>query len=719
MPTVRPHALPAVTVADPLDKLIIDRAGATSRSILIDDALASRDPFATTTEATAGVITNRKMSPATTAAAINARLGSVEFDTIAALQAATVSASTNVVSVNGYYAFGDGGGGAYKRVADTGGLLAWQYRSNGATVRWELIPDQEIVNVRQLGAKGDGSTNDQAAFVSAFAFNKTVVMPAGTYNMASLLAMTDANTLLIQQGASFSGTQPTGGVRIYDLARAAAVTGSKVKIEKLWERADTYTLEDLGGAWPGPVGTFFGVSREFGAGYVTGAPSPASTTFAYASNTGSDADVVASMSVALCWVNNKTVFGANIIAGSQPGVTGVKMVGLEIDVQPNPGAAPSSASAGLYINSFNVAIPGPAIQLGTIGGGSFNNGLIINGVAGAGVAAASGAAMQSLINTSPGSYSQDAVILGNQQKTRYNSSGGSSVTVGCDTGNNLVIGGAGALITSRSSTTEGTPLVSIRDGSGVEAIHVYVARGAPPNAANSALKVAGQSVTSRSISAGGTINASGADYAEYEYRREDCRAFAKGDIVGFDANGLLTDRYDLALAFGVKSTNPNLVGGDTWAENIGPRPAEPVYVDPDIPRPPAPDFKGCDGLESNERQAEFDKAMAGYEAAQAAHRTAWEAREMVPYRAALAAFEAELEKARQKVERIAYCGKCPVNVIGAEPGDWIVPKRSFDGSIAAEIVADAEIDFARFKRSLGQVRRILPDGRAEIAVGVR
>lgn len=74
MPTVRPHALPAVTVADPLDKLIIDRSGSTARSILIDDALASRDPFATTSEAIAGVVTNRKMSPATTAAAINAQV---------------------------------------------------------------------------------------------------------------------------------------------------------------------------------------------------------------------------------------------------------------------------------------------------------------------------------------------------------------------------------------------------------------------------------------------------------------------------------------------------------------------------------------------------------------------------------------------------------------------------------------------------------------------
>jgi len=576
-----------------------------------------------------------------------------------------------------------------------------------------------VDGVKRYGAVGNGLSFDRGAFASALAVDKPVVVPPGTYNIESPLAMTDADTLIMRQGASFTGTQPTGGVRIYDLARAIPIAGSKMKIEKLWERADTRKLEDIAGIWPGQVGTFFGVSREFDASYVTGTASPANAMFTYAANVGSNADVVASMSVAFSWANNKTVFGANIIAGSAPGVTGAKLVGAEIDIEPSIAGAPAAGSGGLYINTFNLAVPGPAIQIGYVSGGTFNNGIIIDGVAGAGVAGNSGAIMQSLINSAPASYTQDAIILGNQHKVRFNSSGGSPVSVGCDTGNNLTITGAGALITARSSTSEGTPLVSVRDGSGVEAVSIYVARGSPPNAAGSALKINGQSVTSRSISAGGTINASGADYAEYEYRREDCRAFAKGDIVGFDADGLLTDRYDLALAFGVKSTNPNLVGGDTWAENVGPRPVEPVYVDPDIPRPPAPDFKGCDGLESNERQAAFDKALTEYEAALAAHRTAWEAREMVPYRAALAAFEAELEKARQRVERIAYCGKCPVNVTGAKPGDWIVPARAEDGSITAYIANNSGLSFEMFRVAVGQVRRILPDGRAEIAVGVR
>ncbi|MFN7607821.1 MAG: glycosyl hydrolase family 28-related protein [Ralstonia sp.] len=108
------------------------------------------------------------------------------FDTIAALQAATISASTNVVTVNGYYAAGDGGGGLYKRVADTGGLLAWQFRSNGATVRWELVADR-IINLRQFGAKGDLSQNDRPAIQAAidFAQGRTIYVPTGFYRMDS------------------------------------------------------------------------------------------------------------------------------------------------------------------------------------------------------------------------------------------------------------------------------------------------------------------------------------------------------------------------------------------------------------------------------------------------------------------------------------------------------------------------------------------------------
>jgi len=88
------------------------------------------------------------------------------------------------------------------------------------------------------------------------------------------------------------------------------------------------------------------------------------------------------------------------------------------------------------------------------------------------------------------------------------------------------------------------------------------------SSADTCMGVATMETTGRSINAGGTINASGADYAEYETKRDDCGTIEKGDIVGFDTNGLITDKWTNAVTFGIKSTNPSYVGGDTWGVGV-------------------------------------------------------------------------------------------------------------------------------------------------------
>ena len=88
------------------------------------------------------------------------------------------------------------------------------------------------------------------------------------------------------------------------------------------------------------------------------------------------------------------------------------------------------------------------------------------------------------------------------------------------------------------------------------------------SSADACMAVATMETTGRSINAGGTINASGADYAEYETKRTDCGTIEKGDIVGFDTNGLITDKWTNAVTFGIKSTNPSYVGGDTWGVGV-------------------------------------------------------------------------------------------------------------------------------------------------------
>jgi hypothetical protein len=191
------------------------------------------------------------------------------------------------------------------------------------------------------------------------------------------------------------------------------------------------------------------------------------------------------------------------------------------------------------------------------------------------------------------------------------------------------------------------------------------------SATNSALYVRKDNTSSRSISAAGTINASGADYAEYERKASLDSVFSKGAIVGFDENGLLTKTK--AVSYGVKSTNPSYVGNDAWAADVGQR-SEPLKDD----------------------ATEEEKAT---------------------HAAETDAFEARLESARQWVDRIAYSGKAPVNVMEASPGDLIVADN---GGEAWDLTADASVPdwFKKYLRSVGRVRRILPDGRAEIAVYV-
>ena len=87
------------------------------------------------------------------------------------------------------------------------------------------------------------------------------------------------------------------------------------------------------------------------------------------------------------------------------------------------------------------------------------------------------------------------------------------------------------------------------------------------NAANAASKIGRDSTTLRSINAGGTVNASGADYAEYMTKSGDF-VIAKGDVAGIDVNGKLTNVFADAVSFVVKSTDPSYVGNDSWGAGI-------------------------------------------------------------------------------------------------------------------------------------------------------
>jgi hypothetical protein len=165
------------------------------------------------------------------------------------------------------------------------------------------------------------------------------------------------------------------------------------------------------------------------------------------------------------------------------------------------------------------------------------------------------------------------------------------------------------------------------------------------NAAACALRVGDCTGGSRSINASGSINANGADYAEYMTKAGDF-TIEKGDVAGIDSNGMLTNVFADAISFVVKSTDPSYVGNDNWGT----------------------------GIEG-----------------------------------------AEFEAARELVDRIAFAGQVPVNVIGATAGDYIVPVVN---GTAIKGIAVSNPTFEQYKIAVGKVITIDTDGRARIIVKV-
>jgi len=193
------------------------------------------------------------------------------------------------------------------------------------------------------------------------------------------------------------------------------------------------------------------------------------------------------------------------------------------------------------------------------------------------------------------------------------------------------------------------------------------------SATNAGIRMGMNSVTSRSINARGTVNTNGSDYAEYMTK---CSNFtvAKGDVVGIDVNGKLTNVFADAISFVVKSTDPSYVGGDTWSspEALG-----------------LAELRPLDQSASDEVKAKYaeDKAI----------------------------FDTALETARQLVDRIAFSGQVPVNVTGTTAGQYIIPVND-NGSIKGQAVSNPT--FEQYQIAVGKVIAIESDGRAKIIVKV-
>ena len=111
------------------------------------------------------------------------------IETRDAITTTNIPAVMNVLRTGGYSTRGDGGHGLYVRVAVEPGHPGKVQSADGAW--WELVPDGGHSNVRQFGAKGNGTTDDSAAIQNALTFAvasigaSEVHFPSGRYLMGS------------------------------------------------------------------------------------------------------------------------------------------------------------------------------------------------------------------------------------------------------------------------------------------------------------------------------------------------------------------------------------------------------------------------------------------------------------------------------------------------------------------------------------------------------
>lgn len=331
----------------------------------------------------------------------------------------------------------------------------------GAVDRTVQSKLSDLISVKDFGAVGDGTTNDKPAIEAAVsaAAGRKILFPPGTYRLSSAYAAPDNTRFYLQTGASFSVNQPTNVSIDYEVGRATDVSGTKMKIENLSEYS-SYKLEDEAGIWPSASSyAYQGISAEItqttvsdpGDGILTNAP--LSAFFSYANSKVNGADVVSVLGVSVARQDTSSCFGANFIARNDAGVNGCKLVGLEIDLEPAAGTSIDAASIGVALNVFSVATAAPAILMGSVGGGTWGNGILSSAITGThyGVESSNSTTSASFINTVFGTFSNAAIVLGTGADQSINFGGlsfGVTPYVHADGSNNLItnMGNGGFII---------------------------------------------------------------------------------------------------------------------------------------------------------------------------------------------------------------------------------------------------------------------------------
>lgn len=117
----------------------------------------------------------------------------IAFNTVADLKNATNLIEGSFAETYGFYSVNDGGSAKYKirklvntDVVDNALLIAL---NNDLTLVAELIIDKKL-NVKQIGAHGDGTADDTTAIQNALNTDKDLYFPMGTYLLSNSLNIT-------------------------------------------------------------------------------------------------------------------------------------------------------------------------------------------------------------------------------------------------------------------------------------------------------------------------------------------------------------------------------------------------------------------------------------------------------------------------------------------------------------------------------------------------
>ena len=111
------------------------------------------------------------------------------FDTVASMKLSTNLINGSYAKTLGFYSKNDNGGALYKVRTKTNEDVADDMtiiQLLNPTLIAELVIENDVLNVKQLGAKGDGETDDTTKIQKALDINKNVFIPEGNYIISTL-----------------------------------------------------------------------------------------------------------------------------------------------------------------------------------------------------------------------------------------------------------------------------------------------------------------------------------------------------------------------------------------------------------------------------------------------------------------------------------------------------------------------------------------------------